>query len=370
VIVTMTPAISPVDTKYGSRTHLNKSFSFMISDPAVLHSSLAVASMHFDFCRGHKRLAYYTALHRGEAIRLVNLMLQDPQRAISDEMVASVVRLSTFESFSGDHAGWRAHADALVEIVRRRGGLQSLGYVKRQCYESDIMGAMVGGTRPLFSPVTETDLVPLPIFPIDELTLDSTTVALLMGTGFGNGVVANPLLAQTLRNMRGLLEDLLHIEDSRVFSPEMLLFTTKRTFVEYPLLSLPFTHLQLSTLENCVRLAGIIFSNRVFRNHPPSSGVHVSLLLQLRAAMGFLEVAATKVMLWIIVVAGAVTTGERSEPRGWFGERLRTVREGLGVVTWRECREVLEGFLWHSERLDEAGLGFWIEESTGVEKGE
>jgi hypothetical protein len=49
LVVTMTPAISPVDMKYGSRTHLNKSFNFMISDPAVLHSSLAVASFHFDF---------------------------------------------------------------------------------------------------------------------------------------------------------------------------------------------------------------------------------------------------------------------------------------------------------------------------------
>lgn len=363
----MTPAISPVDTKYGSRTHLNKSFHFMISDPAVLHSSLAVASMHFDFCRGHKRLAYYTALHRGEAIRLVNNMLQDPLRAISDEMVACVVRLSTFESFSGDHAGWRAHADALVEIVRRRGGLQSLGYVKRQCYESDIMGAMVGGTRPLFTPVPETDLVPLPVFPIDELSLDSTTCALLEDTGFSDGIVTHSLLAQTLRNMRSLLTDLLHIEDSRFFSPDMLLFTTKRTFIEYPLLSLPFMHLGLTPLENSIRLAGIIFSNRVFRNHPPSSGVHVSLLIQLRASLGEVEVLPpSRVMLWILVMAGAVTTGERGEIREWFGGRLRGVREGLGVMTWGECREVVEEFLWHAGRLEEAALGFWIEESTAL----
>jgi hypothetical protein len=306
----------------------------MISDSAVLHSSLAVASMHFDFCRGHKRLAYYTAFHRGEAIRLVNAMLQDPQRAISDEMVVCVVRLSTFESFSGNHAGWRAHADALVEIIRRRGGLQSLGCVKRQCYESDIMGAMVGGTRPLFSTVAETDLVPSPHYPIDidELTLDNTTCALLVGTGFSR-IVTNTLLAQILRNMRGLLTDLQHIEDSGIFSPEMLLFTTKRTFVEYPLLSLPFTHLSLSPLENSVRLAGIIFSNRVFRNHPPSSGVHVALLLQLKGSLAFFDPVPSKVMLWILIVAGAVTTPEKMEIRQWFGESLRRVRVGLGINT-------------------------------------
>ena len=359
----MTPAISPVDTKYGSRTHLAYSFNFMISTPAVLHASLAVASMHFDFCRGRRTLAYKTALHRGAAIREVNAMLHDPQQAVSDEVVACVVRLSTFESFAGDAAGWRAHADALVEIVRRRGGLQNLGYVKRQCYESDIMGAMVGGGKPLFSPVPEVDLVPSPLFPVDVATLDGGGArALLVGTGFAD-MVTNPLLAQTLADMRVLLGDLLGIEDSRVFSPEMLLFTTKRTFIEYPLLSLPYTHLSMTPLEDSIRLAAIVFSNRVFRNHPPSSGVHVSLLLQLRASLAVFELEPSYAMLWIVLVAGSVTTPENSDLRAYFGGLLRTVRDFWGIGTWRECKEVLGNHLWHSGRLDDAALAFWIEES-------
>lgn len=289
-------------------------------------------------------------------------MLNDPDRAISDEMVACVVRLSTFESFSGDHAGWRAHANALVEIVRQRGGLQSLGYIKRQCYESDIMGAMVGGTRPLFSPVPETELVPVAVFPIDELTLDSTAVAMLIGTGF-SGVVTNPMLAQTLRNMRGLLQDLLDIEESRAFSPEMLLFNTKRTFAEYPLLSLPYTHLPLTRLEDSLRLAALIFSNRVFRNYPPSSGVHVSLLMQLQASLNFFEQGVTNEVLWIALVAGAVTTSQHPQLRSFFGDIMNKVRVGLGLHTWQKAKDVLETFLWHGGRLDDAALAFWIEES-------
>ncbi|MCJ1403859.1 hypothetical protein MMC11_007082 [Xylographa trunciseda] len=362
VIVMMTPAITLVETKYGSRTHFNKSFKFMISDSAVLHSSLAVASMHSDFCQGHRRLTYRTVLHRGEAIRLVNEMLQDKTRAISDEMVACMVRLSTFESFSGDHQGWRSHADGLVEIVRRRRGLQSLDYVERQCNEIDVMGAMVDGTRPRFSPVPETDLVPLSVFPIDELTLDSTTVALLVGTGFAR-TITNPMLAQTLRNMRGLLIDLLDIEDSGTFPPEMVLFTKKRTFIEYPLLSLPFTHLALSPLEDSIRLAGIIFSNCVFRNYPPSSDIHVSLLMQLQASLSFFNPSLSNAILWIAVTAGSVTTYENPALRSYFGALLRSVCEELGIHAWHECKEVLETFLWHRGRFDDAASTFWIEES-------
>lgn len=291
-------------------------------------------------------------------------MLHDKDRAISDEMVACIVRLSTFESFAGDHAGYRSHSDALVEIVRRRGGLQNLGYVKRQCYECDIMGAMVGGTRPMFSPVPETDIVPVPVFPIDESSLDIKAVTLLFGTGFGN-VVMNPMLAYTLRKMRELRDDLLEIEASRIFSPEMLLFTTKRVFNEYPLLYLPFSQLPLTPLENSIRLAALIFSNRVFRNHPPTSGVHVSLLMQLQASLSVFEQLPSNIMLWIALAAGSVTTLQNASLRSYFGSLMRTVREGLRIDTWQECKDILEIFLWHRARLDDDALAFWIEESIG-----
>ena len=97
VLFIMTPAISPVDTKYGSRTHLEKSFHFMVADSTVLHASLAVASMHFDYCRGQRTLSYSAIFHRGEAIKLVNKMLRDEERSNSDEMIASIVRLASFE---------------------------------------------------------------------------------------------------------------------------------------------------------------------------------------------------------------------------------------------------------------------------------
>lgn len=79
--------------------------------------------------------------------------------------------------------------------------------------------------------------------------MDSTTVASLVGTGFAN-IVSDPMLAQTLRSMCGLLTVLLNIENDRAFSPEMLFFTTERTFIEYPLLFLPLTHLFLQPIED------------------------------------------------------------------------------------------------------------------------
>ena len=155
LVSVMTPTLSPVDKKYASRTNTPLSYQYTISHPAVLHATLAASSMHLGICSRDPQAAISTATHRGEAIRLVNRMLEDEKEATSDEMIGCVVRLSSYEIFSGDHNGWKAHANALKEIVCRRGGLQNLGLrggIKRQCYESDLMGSMIGGTCPVFSP--------------------------------------------------------------------------------------------------------------------------------------------------------------------------------------------------------------------------
>lgn len=99
------------------------------------------------------------------------------------------------------------------------------------------MGSMIGGTKPVFSPVPEYELTNQPIFPIDMLATSPPTllpggIALLSNTGFCNVVSAGyltPPMIQTLYQMRCLIADLQTIENSKAFSPEMLLFTTKRT---------------------------------------------------------------------------------------------------------------------------------------------
>ena len=56
--------------------------------------------MHQGLCAQSREMNFYTALHRGEAIRLMNRMLEDEEQSISDEMIGYVVRLSSYEVWS------------------------------------------------------------------------------------------------------------------------------------------------------------------------------------------------------------------------------------------------------------------------------
>ena len=152
--------------------------------------------------------------------------------------------------------------------------------------------------------------------------------------------------------------------------------------IEYPLLSLkttrqppqtshgtiPYPANHLCNLQEPIRLAALTFSNRVFRNHPPSSGVHTSLLTQLQSSLELTKLAPScwepysAVLLWICVLAGGVATHDRPAIRAWFGALLRDVCAALEIDSWDVCRWLLNKFLWHNGRLDETGLAFWKEE--------
>ena len=227
-------------------------------------------------------------------------------------------------------------------------------------------------------PVPETLFCPDdPILPIDLATANSSnplpeSEALLTSSGFhdlaSSGLITTPLV-HILARMCLLMLDFHAIEASTAFAPKMLLFTTKRIFVEYALLSIKFTYndIDVGPFQEPVRLASLIFSNRVFRDYPPTSGVHVALVAQLKAALQVYEPTEAwteyeSLLLWVCCVGGVVA--RTPEPRLWFQRKLKMVCESMKITSWEVCRWVLNNLLWHDGRLEEAGHDFWEAESN------
>jgi len=64
--------------------------------------------------------------HKIAAIKLVNEALSDPELAVRDGTIAAVVRLFTFERYWGTESAWRLHQRGLSQLVKQRGGLNTL----------------------------------------------------------------------------------------------------------------------------------------------------------------------------------------------------------------------------------------------------
>jgi hypothetical protein len=67
-----------------------------LSDQASTHATLAHAASHMAYLHG-KPASISALSHKSAAIRLINESLNDPKAAVSDGIIAAVLRLLTFE---------------------------------------------------------------------------------------------------------------------------------------------------------------------------------------------------------------------------------------------------------------------------------
>ncbi|KAJ3497514.1 hypothetical protein NLG97_g1844 [Lecanicillium saksenae] len=61
-----------------------------------------------------------------EAVRIVTMWMNDPERALSDDAFAAVLRLLTYERYWGTETEWKIHRYGLQRMVTARGGITAL----------------------------------------------------------------------------------------------------------------------------------------------------------------------------------------------------------------------------------------------------
>jgi hypothetical protein len=113
-----------------------------LSNQAWTHATLAHAAIHMAHLYG-KSSSISALNHKSAAIKLINKSLNDPKTAVSDDTLAAVLRMLTFEvdktpslisislltllqSFWGTEDAMRLHQMGLSQLVNQRGGLDTL----------------------------------------------------------------------------------------------------------------------------------------------------------------------------------------------------------------------------------------------------
>ncbi|KAF4436401.1 glucose-methanol-choline (gmc) oxidoreductase [Fusarium austroafricanum] len=61
-----------------------------------------------------------------EAVRIVKVWMDDPELALSDDVLAAVLRLLTYERYWGTEAEWHIHYNGLSDLITARGGIEAL----------------------------------------------------------------------------------------------------------------------------------------------------------------------------------------------------------------------------------------------------
>ncbi|KAK5128312.1 hypothetical protein LTR85_002979 [Meristemomyces frigidus] len=105
-------------------------FPSIFTEPALLAAAILLSTGHLIATRRVPRLHQdaYDALRLQQYVyNDINTALRYPERATSDQSIAAVLLLATYEALHGQMDLYHLHMTGLVQMVNARGGLSGLG---------------------------------------------------------------------------------------------------------------------------------------------------------------------------------------------------------------------------------------------------
>ncbi|KAG4273557.1 hypothetical protein FPRO04_09680 [Fusarium proliferatum] len=99
-----------------------------LSNPASFNALMALSAAHLSRMQGFSQ-SEIALEFKSEAVRIVQLWMQDPERAVSDDVLAAILRLLTYERYWGTEAEWIIHHKGLMNLVEARGSIAALSNI-------------------------------------------------------------------------------------------------------------------------------------------------------------------------------------------------------------------------------------------------
>ena len=302
--------------------------------------------------------------HKALSLTLLNQLLTSTQSCISEATILAVTVLLVAEAISGDTSATAAHAKGLARVIEVYGGEEILApAIGTLIRLADVKAATVTQAPPTYT---------LPGYlrrrfsqPESHMLLRNNERLPLLGSSFSTPNLSHRLSGGLKRCLNYIRHLILVAEQ---YSNNSNLATTYSiddfVALEHHLLSPPQEEF-LSKLENCIRLALLLYSNTALWKTPVYFGWVVVLRGALKEALLALnwEVEVRKsgrLLVWMLFLGGHAAIGQEGEEGAWWMERLRGLAvEWLGLRGWREVVGVLEGFLYVDLVSGRAWEGVW-----------
>ncbi|OAP57263.1 hypothetical protein AYL99_08001 [Fonsecaea erecta] len=408
------PGLTPRPLSGSESAAIKGWFPMALNDPVALHSLLFGAL-------SHKRLNLLggavspddpavTHLERdmrrceAETITLINKALRDPNNAITDAVIVSVLAMATnawdltLQRFQTQPATqpvfdpllkslqWLdvygllsahpVHAAGLVQLVALRGGLKNI--------ETTGLAAIISYSGVIQASRTLTQ----PVFPFVPLTDDGDRTATLWGMlGMRPSELRDEFTYSSLFDL-GLTTDLAVVwvamqryehgvemfVDGALPDLDLARLCDRRNLIQHTLLSLP-SHIDLPSAARSqpiyepTRLAILIYSLTVIFPIPAQTAPITILTRQLKTALRESDMRsswssshqAQRLLMWILVIGG-VAARDVPEERLWFIAALGRLSAQLGIKRFEDLKKtVLKRILWLDRACDDAGKRLWAE---------
>ncbi|KAJ5209936.1 Protein of unknown function DUF3468 [Penicillium cf. griseofulvum] len=328
-----------------------------------------------------------------ESIKLINQAVRDPDRAVSDAVLLSVICMAHHQAEEKlvqrhrrtpfnppfPRLQWidvygclppnMIHIKGLLQLVKLRGGLANIpteGLAATISF-SDIMSCSVLCVHPCFD-----------FWPLADFRLGLSIQELLgfgpsdIEQGFGRlrEIGATPQMAEAFQAVHTYIEI---IKASPNSTHDVSLLADRRNLTQHTILCLsPASNLHTfsnpthaTTYEVC-RLAALIFGVGVLFPIPAQNTplnrlarlIH-SLLLQPSSSELWSSPSIRLPLIWVLTLGG-IAANDTPE-RAWFASALGDIARRTGLSSWASIKSILGSMLWYDVACDLAAETLWQE---------
>ncbi|KAE9362796.1 hypothetical protein N431DRAFT_357902, partial [Stipitochalara longipes BDJ] len=356
---------TPVTTAFSIKKE--EFISFAISDPALLHATLAHLAM--TFCNPEDM--FY---HIGQAINLVNKRISDSSHeSITMETIFAIVCLTSLELRSGSVASIKIHLDGLEALVEGKGGMQSIARDKIATvllYWIDMLCSIILDTKPRFKYLNQSSHPDFKKPESNSISGLRYKKKLFNLTGFQdlsqetteifdelNELIAKKVKVLKLNKMDATEED---IQNLRIYIGRFI--HRLIALAQYKVLDIQNQNSLIYRLFGNAALAHVLmFTCGINRR---VCGIHVltSISARIRTSLElvdvrYFQIAYPEMMLWIIMIGGLAGAG--AEDQGWFARLLGESCCAAGIIGADELAISLTGCIWSDSYFLPIFKGFW-----------
>jgi hypothetical protein len=336
---------------------LHNDMQTCMAEAAHMYALLAAVSATMLRCEGRLRLPdvppeEYVRVPLYFKTKAITSLRQKLERGYLDHVLAhDVYRLMATAAMMDDHPAADAHFQALIEMVRGLGGLETFDdYVKEKMILLDIWRAGWTLSKPKFQLSWDPGYLPTEFraeIRCEEYNFD-------LGTGFDHHETSTIFSIDFLQLVSGLAEvvDLACYSSANpLASNDFKWLLLRRTAIEYKLLSSFATSInEENAIAESTKLAMLIWIGMVLadRNKQLLS-YQVNRLrntLEPNRLDGF-EADHPEVLLWIAVSGALATTDD--EDKAWCTGLARRLAQKLEIDSMEDMEEQLHAFLYSPE---------------------
>ncbi|OQE27135.1 hypothetical protein PENFLA_c006G04530 [Penicillium flavigenum] len=332
-----------------------------------------------------------------ESIKLINQAVRDPNRAISDAVLLSVICMAHHQAEEKSAQQHRRtpfnppfprlqwidvygclppnmiHIKGLLQLIKLRGGLANIpteGLAATISF-SDIMSCSVLCIHPCFDfwPLTDSRLG----WSIQEL-LGFSPSDVDQGFARLQEIGATRQMAEAFQAVHTYIGI---IKASPNSTKDVSLLTDQRNITQHTLLCLSpasdlhafFSHpTHAATYEAC-RLAALVFGVGVIfpipaQNTPLNTLARLirSVLLQPTSTDLWSSPSTRLPLIWVLTLGG-IAANDTPE-RAWFASALGDITRRTGLNSWASVKAVLASMLWYDAACDTAAETLWQENAS------